>query len=103
MNYISPLIPLFWIPHINKTKRMFIQYLNVVILVYIPTKISLCNNMPQFKNTVRPFVLLSHMGKFLMKLSTTDIYAYCIFVEYLRYKVLIFCLYGLFVGNSLLI
>ena len=58
--------------------------------------------MPQFKNTVRPVVMSAHVGKILLKLSITDMYAYCIFVEPLRYKVLIFCLYGLFGRNSLL-
>ena len=77
-------MPYFWIPHINKRKIMFIQYFNFEILVYIPTKISLCNHMPQFKNTVRPVVLLAHVGQLLLKLSITDMYAYCIFIEYLR-------------------
>ena len=39
----------------------------------------------------------------LLKLGINYFYAYCIFVEYLRYKVLIYCLYELFGGNSLLI
>ena len=38
----------------------------------------------------------------LLKLSITDLYAYCIFFESLRYKVLIFCLCGSLGGNSLL-
>ena len=37
----------------------------------------------------------------LLKLDITDLYAYCIFVEYLCYKVLILCLCGLFGGNIL--
>ena len=82
---------------------MFIQYFNFEILVYIPTTISLCNHMSQFKSTVRPVGMLAHTGKLLLKLSITDMYEYCIFVEFLHYKVLIFCLCGLFGGNSLLI
>ena len=82
---------------------MFIHYLNFTILVYIPTTISLCNHMPRFKNTVRPVVLLEHVGQFLLKLSITNIYAYCISVEYVHYKVLVFCLCRLFGGNNLLI
>ena len=59
------------------------------ILVYIPTTISLCNHMSQFKSTLCPVVLLAHVGQLLPKLSITDMYVYCIFVESLRYKVLI--------------
>ena len=103
MNKISPSMPSFLIPHINNTNTMFIQYFNFEILVYNPTTISLCNHMSQFKNTERPVVLLSHEGKLLLKLSITDMYAYWIFVEYLRYKVLTFCLCGLFGRNRLLI
>ena len=72
-------------------------------MVYIPTTISLWNHMPQFKKTVRPVVLLEHMGQFLFKLSIADLYAHCIFVKSLRYKVLIFRFCGLFGGNRLLI
>ena len=90
MNKVSPLIPLFWMPNINNTKSMFIRYFNIEILVYIPTKISLCNHIPQFKNIVRPVGLLAHMGKYLLKPSITNIYVYGIFVEFLYYKVLIF-------------
>ena len=82
---------------------MFIQYLNHAIFVYIPTTISRCDHMPQFKKNVLSVVLLAHVGQLLLKISTTDMYAYCIFVESLRYKVLIFCLCGSFGGNSLLI
>ena len=43
-----------------------------------------------------PYLILlvtrSHVGKSLLKLFITDLYAYWIFVEYLRYNVLIFCL-----------
>ena len=39
----------------------------------------------------------------MLEISITDLYAYCILFEYLFYKVLIFCLCGLFGGNSLLI
>ena len=37
-------------------------------------------------------VTRTHVGQSLLKLSITDLYAYRIFVESLRYKVLIFCL-----------
>ena len=37
-------------------------------------------------------VTRAHVGHFFLKISITDLYSYCIFVEYLRYKVLIFCL-----------
>ena len=41
-----------------------------------------------------------HWGcQLLLKLTITELYAYCIFVEYLCYKVLIFCLCGFFGGN----
>ena len=43
------------------------------------------------------------MGQSLIKVSITDLYAYCIFVEFLGYKLLIFCFCILFGGNSLLI
>ena len=76
VNEVRPFMPLFWIPHINNTNSMFIQYLNFEILVYIPTTISLCNHMSQFKITVCPVVLLSHVGKLLLKMSITDMYAY---------------------------
>ena len=82
---------------------MYIQYFNFSFLVYICTIISLCNHMPQFKNTVRPVFMLTHMGKFLLKLSICDTYVHCAFVGFLCYKVLIFCLCGLFGGNSSLI
>ena len=42
---------------------MFIEYFNVAILVYIPTTISLCKHMPQFKSTVRHVGLLSQIGQ----------------------------------------
>ena len=103
VNKLSPLMTSFRIPRINKTKCIFIQYFSFVILVYTPTTISLCNNMPQFKNTVHPVVLLAHVGQLLLKISMTDMYAYCIFFESLRYKVLIFCLCGSFSRNNLLI
>ena len=48
-------------------------------------------------------VTRSHVGKSLLKISITDLYAYCIFVEYLRYKVLIYFLCGSFGRNSVLI
>ena len=101
MSKASPSIPSFFIPNIIKIKSMFLQYYNFAILVYIYTIFSLCNHMPQFKNTVRPVFLLSHVGKLLLKISITDIYAYSVFFESLRYKVLIFCLCRLFGGNSL--
>ena len=47
--------------------------------------------------------MLAHVGQFLLKLPITDLDEYCIFIEYLRYKVLIFCLCELFGGNILLI
>ena len=61
MNKVSPSMPSFWIPHIIKTKRMFIHYFNFAVLVYTPTTNSLCNHTPQFKNNVRPVGLLVHM------------------------------------------
>ena len=39
----------------------------------------------------------------LLKFYITDLYEYCIFVEYLYYKVLMFCLYGSFGVNILLV
>ena len=102
VNKISPPMPPFRVPRINKTKSMFIQYFNFAISVIIPTTISLCNNMPQFKNTVHPVGTLAHMGQLLLKLSIPDMYSHCIFVESLRYKVLIF-LCKLFGRNSLFI
>ena len=83
-------MPSFWITHINKTKNIFIQYFNFEILVYIPTTISHCNYTPQFKNNVCSIGMLAHMRQELLKLYITDLYEYCIFVEYLRYKVLLF-------------
>ena len=103
MNKVSPSIPSFRIPNIINTKSMFIQYLNFAILVYIPTIISLCKHMTQFKNTLRTVVLLEHAGQLLLKIFITDMYAYRIFVESLRYKVLIYFLCGLFGRNNLLI
>ena len=103
MNKVSPSIPSFQIQHTNMKKSMFLQYFNFAISVYIPSTISLCNHMPQFNNTVRPVVLSEHVGKFLLKLSITDIFVYCIFVDSLRYKVLIFCLCGLFSRYGLLV
>ena len=50
--------------------------------------------MSQFMNTVRPVVLLENMGKLLLKVSITDMYEYCIFLESLRYKVLLFFCVG---------
>ena len=38
-------------------------------------------------------VTWEHVGQLLLKLSITGLYAYYIFVEYLRYKVLIFCVW----------
>ena len=35
-----------------------------------------------------------HVRKLFLKLSNTYLYVYCIFVEYLRYKVLIFVYVG---------
>ena len=90
VNKASPPMPQFQITHINKTKSMFLQYFKFSILVYIPTKISLCNHMPQFENNVHPVVMLEHVGKSLLTLYITYMYAYWIFVEYLRYKVLIY-------------
>ena len=81
---LIPLMPSFRIPRINKTKSFFIQYSNFVILVYITATISFCNLVPQFKNTVYPVVMLSHVGKFLLKITFTDMYEYCMFVESLR-------------------
>ena len=101
VNKVIPLMPSFRIPHINKTRSMFIQYFNFAILVYIPTIISLCNHMPQFNKTV-PSCLLTHTGQQLIKISITNIYVYCIFFGYLRYKVLIYFLCGLSGINSLL-
>ena len=75
---------------------MFIQSFNFSILVYIPTTISLWHHIPQFKNTARTVVLLEHVGQLLITLSITDLNVYCIFIESLRYKVLILCLCGLF-------
>ena len=103
LDEVIPLMISFRIPHINKTKSMFIQYFNFAILVYIPTTIYFCNHMPQFKNTVSPVVMLEHVGKLLLKISIDDMYVYYLFVESLHYKALIFCLCGLFYGNSLLI
>ena len=82
---------------------MFIQSFNFSILAYISTTISLWNHILQFKNTVRPVIFLAHLGKLLLKISINYLYVYSIFVEYLRYKVLIFCLCRSFGGNSLLI
>ena len=48
-------------------------------------------------------VTMAHMGQLLLKRSITDFYVYCIFVEYLRYKVLIIYSCGSSGGNSLLI
>ena len=89
--------------HILIRQSMFIQYFNFSILVYIPTTISLWNCMPHFKNIVSPVFLLAHVGQLLLTISITDLYEYCIFFEYLCYKVLIFCLCRSFGGNSLLI
>ena len=82
---------------------MFIQSFNFVILVYIPTKILLCRHMPQFKENLCPAVMLAHVRQLLIQIYINDIYVYCTFVESLHYKVLIFCLCGLFGVNSLLI
>ena len=59
--------------------------------------------MPQFKNTVRPVVLLAHMGNYLLKISITYFSAYFIFVESLRYKDQMFFLCGSFGGKRLLV
>ena len=64
INDVSPSMPLFWIPHFNNTKSMFIQYFNFVVFVINPTKSSLCNHMSQVKYTVGPVSLLAHMGFF---------------------------------------
>ena len=41
--------------------------------------------------------------QFLLKLSITEFYAYCIFIESLCYKVIVYWLCGWFGGNSLLV
>ena len=89
--------------HILIRQIMFIQYLNIWILVYITTTISLWNHMSQFNNTVRPVVLLAHVEQLSLKLSITDLYAYLISVEYLCYKVFIYFLCESFGGNRLFI
>ena len=48
-------------------------------------------------------VTRAHMGESLLKLSITDLNAYCIFVKSVYYKVLIFCLCGSFGGNIVFI
>ena len=102
MNRVSSSMPSLWIPNVNKSKHVYtvFQFSN---FGYIPTKVTLWNHVPQFKNTARPVALLAHMRKFLLKMSITDFYVDFIFVEYLSDKVLIFCLCGSFGGNSLLI
>ena len=57
--------------------------------------------MKQFKNTVRPVVLSAQVVKLLLKISITDLFAYCIFIGYLSYKFLIFCVCWLFGVNIL--
>ena len=69
-------MPSFRITHINNKKSIFIQYFNFEFLFYIPTIISLCNHMPQFRNTLRPVCMLARMGQFSPKLSITDMYEY---------------------------
>ena len=58
--------------------------------------------MTQVKNTIRPVVLLSHIGQYLVKLSITGFNLYLILFEYLRYKVFIYFLCRLFGGNIFL-
>ena len=63
-------------------------------MIYIPTPISLWNHVSQFNNTVRPVVLLAHVEKLLLKIFITYFYVYCIYVESLCDKVLIFFCLG---------
>ena len=83
---------------------IYFEYLRYKVLIYFLCGLFGINSLLIWTNFPYKSISSIQWGcQLLLKIAITDLYAYYIFVEYLRYRVLKFCFWGSFGGNSLLI